>query len=132
MPSPDPTWDLMPLIKALTSGEPISVRPVTDELIGYIPVYRSPLPHPDQPPTSEIAQPRYPGWITTHPLPKEAARKFARNACEAWPKGQLHRHLRDWMDLLRAAATPDEQLTCERMIAGLGEAIGRRMAGRVW
>jgi len=59
-----------------------------------------------------------------HPWPVEACRKMAYVSIGTWKIRTIYSRRNDWWDRLRAAATPEEKLTCERMINAFGEALG--------
>ena len=89
-------------IKALTRGAPVEVKP---EL---------------QPPAAEPE-----GWMgKPHPISREDATNFARRTVGIWKLRTVMVQRNGWWQKLRDAQTPEEKLTCERMITALSEAIG--------
>lgn len=90
------------LIRTLTRGAPIEVKP------GF------------QPPATDAE-----GWMgKPHPVSKQDAINFARSTVGSWRLRTVISQRNDWWNKLRAARTPEEKLTCERMITALSEAIG--------
>lgn len=93
----------------------------------YAPTVRNPAsaaPVPPPPPTGTlgIAAPTTPD--TGHPITVEDARAAAYVAIGMWRERRICNRRNDWWDRLRAATTPEEKLTCERMINAFGEALG--------
>lgn len=59
-----------------------------------------------------------------HPVDAAMARASARSLVGVGtPRGPVAAR-REWWDLLRRSETPEQRLTCQRMIDALGEAIG--------
>lgn len=59
-----------------------------------------------------------------HPVDAAMARASARGLVGVGtPRGPVAAR-REWWDLLRRSETPEQRLTCQRMIDALGEAIG--------
>ena len=113
------------LIKDLTDGQ----------VMWFVPICQA--SHTDQAaPASDCAAPEppsaptYPDWIDSHPVSAETARAFVSKGLGGVKDWTMWRLRRDWWDLLDAASTPEERLTCQRMIDALGEDIGRRKAAR--
>ncbi len=89
-------------IKALTGGAQVEVKP---EL-------QAPAAEPE-------------GWMgKPHPVSKQDATNFALRTVGTWRLRTVIKLRNDWWQKLRAAQTPEEKLTCERMITALSEAIG--------
>lgn len=89
-------------IKALTGGAQVEVKP---EL-------QTPAAEPE-------------GWMgKPHPISREDATNFARRTVGIWKLRTVMVQRNGWWQKLRAAQTPEEKLTCERMITALSEAIG--------
>lgn len=59
-----------------------------------------------------------------HPVSIEAARARTTGLVGIAPPRAFFKLRRQWWASLRAAKTPEEKLTCQRMIDGLSEAIG--------
>lgn len=59
-----------------------------------------------------------------HPVDVAMARASARSLVGlGTPRGPVAAR-REWWDLMRLSETPEQRLTCQRMIDALGEAIG--------
>lgn len=120
-------------IKALTSGAPVEVKRSCDDGVwrdvkagAYI-VFEAP---PEFVPLGIRGQHDAPaaepeGWMgKPHPVSKQDATNFALRTVGTWRLRTVIKLRNDWWQKLRAAQTPEEKLTCERMITALSEAIG--------
>jgi hypothetical protein len=93
------------LLRQLTEGEPVEVK-----------FARRSVP---------VVDPDAEGWMgKPHPVSKQDATSFARGTVGLWKLRTVINQRNDWWNKLRAARTPEERLTCERMINALSEAIG--------
>lgn len=59
-----------------------------------------------------------------HPWSHEKAKQIAYASIGRWKPRTTFNRRREWWDRLRAATTPEEKVTCERMINYISEAIG--------
>ena len=59
-----------------------------------------------------------------HPVSVDEARAFALRSVGLWTLRTIFKRRNQWWDHLRAATTPEEALTCQRMINAFSEAIG--------
>lgn len=120
-------------IKAQTRGAPAEVRRRCDDGVwrdvkagAYI-VFEAP---PEFVPLRISGQHEAPaaepeGWMgKPHPVSKQDATNFALRTVGTWRLRTVMVQRNDWWKKLRAAQTPEEKLTCERMITALSEAIG--------
>lgn len=113
-------------IKALTRGAPVEVKRSCDDGVWRDVKLAAFEPRPlrisgqhDAP----AAEPE--GWMgKPHPVSKQDATNFALRTVGIWKLRTVIKLRNDWWQKLRAAQTPEEKLTCERMITALSEAIG--------
>lgn len=131
MPSPDRSPNLAPLIDArFVRRLDTEIAVDRSAIIGYIPVYKpieAVIPASLDPAAAVGPRHEAPtdnGGEPPHPWPVEDCRRRAYSAIGLWRLRTIYNCRRDWWDRLRAATTPEEKLTCERMINAFGEAIG--------
>lgn len=99
---------------------------VLGELLGFIPIYGPTISgQHHEPATSTQAEPSpAPEVEDEHPWSREKAKQIAYASIGLWGRRTIFNCRREWWDRLRAATTPEEKVTCERMINYISEAIG--------